>query len=267
MGENFRIKPDCKNMLVISHWKIKLGRSKDSTVNARSQQRTATRRHGEIHKHRNTRKRSLLFNLLNCHSDFSWDDTQWARALFWDHEGKELHSCRQESVYISITSETPEAIGRVQHLHKRSLLCSKTHSKAPVATVFSQPQNPTSEHTTCIPAPQTPNGCSGRGKRVLCSSSDGHMRSIAVVCTLQMMKTLQYSQSQQDDFAPSVFHIVVITRSTEMQIKLQSLQVERYTLLLPLCTDLHFLLPLTHQELRLELQELVACSQQDCSKG
>ncbi|KAL1276089.1 hypothetical protein QQF64_035712 [Cirrhinus molitorella] len=163
-------------------------------------------------------------------------DTQWARALFWDHEGKELHSCRQDTL------------------------------KAPVATVSIL--NIPHLNTLLFPAPQT--------KWLLCREegcarpADGHMRSqrsIAVVCTLQMMKTLQYSQSQQDDFAPSVFHIVVITRSTEMQIKLQSLQVERYTLLLPLCTDLHFLLPLTHQELRLELQELVACSQQDCSKG
>lgn len=95
-------------------------------------------------------------------------------------------------------------------------------------------------------------------------------RSMAVGCTLQMMQTLQYSQSQQDDFAPSVFHIAVITRSTEIQIKVSPLQVEPYTVqvfLWPSCTDLHFLLPLTHQELHLELHELVACSQQDRSKG
>ncbi|XP_058629189.1 uncharacterized protein LOC131538978 isoform X2 [Onychostoma macrolepis] len=70
---------------------------------------------------------------------------------------------------------------------------------------------------------------------------------MAVVCTLQMMQTLQYSQSQQDDFAPSVFHIAVITRSMEIQIKVSPLQVEPYTLqvfLLPSCADLHFLLPL-----------------------
>ncbi len=93
---------------------------------------------------------------------------------------------------------------------------------------------------------------------------------MAVVCTLQMMQTLQYSQSQQDDFAPSVFHIAVITRSMEIQIKVSPLQVEPYTLqvfLLPSCADLHFLLPLTYQELHLELHELVACSQQDHSKG
>lgn len=36
-------------------------------------------------------QRSLLFNLLYCNSNFSWDDMQQARVLFWDHEWKELH--------------------------------------------------------------------------------------------------------------------------------------------------------------------------------
>jgi len=42
---------------------------------------------------------------------------------------------------------------------------------------------------------------------------------MAVVCILQMIKTLQYSQSQLDVLAPTIFYIAVIMRSMEFQNK------------------------------------------------